>query len=56
MRNWKGWWIIGFGFCMFMWGAFLMGHLNNHDPKPQLIVMVSLFTILSFFGSIQKDK
>ena len=56
MKKWKGWSVLGFGFCMFMWGAFLEGYLNNHNPKPHLVLMVSVFTVLSFLGSIEKEK
>lgn len=56
MKEWKGWWVIFFGLCMFMWGAFLEGTLNQHKPQPHLVLMVSVFTVLSFFGSIKKEK
>lgn len=55
MRNWKGWPVLLFGFSMFMWGAFLEGYLNNHHPKPQLVVVVLIFTLWSFFMSIKKE-
>lgn len=56
MKKWKGWPIIGFGFCMFMWGAFTEGWIHDHNAKMGLIVMVSVFTGLSFIGSIQEEK
>ena len=55
-KYWNGWWILGFGVCMFMWGAFLEGHLNKHEPRESLVFMISVFTLVTFFGSIKKNE